>query len=325
MSSKVVSFRVPSVPASTFSVVLGVSGLGQSWRVAEHLWGINARVGEGLLVLATAVWASLLCAYIVHVIRHPEMIRGEFEHPVAGGTPALLGVATFLISQAVTIWSTSWAWALLIAGVIWHLMFSAWHTGTLWLGGRQPDDTAPTLYLPTVAGSFTGAAAFGALNQPSWGWLFLGTGVFSWLALEPLIIQRLWSGNSLPVAQRSLLGIQFAPPVVCASAMLVIEPGLPAEWLLMLLGYGLFQTLVGVRLKSWLKEQPFGYTWWAFSFGVVSGTVVCLKLAVRGVPSAIALSWPVFIGANLFISYLGVRTVWQLLCAASGSRCRSAG
>ncbi|WP_296650184.1 dicarboxylate transporter/tellurite-resistance protein TehA [Paraburkholderia sp.] len=298
-----------------FSVILGLSGLGQSWRVAEHLWGISAHVGEDILVVATVIWASLLCAYIVHAIRRPDLMRAEFEHPVAGGTPALAGIATFLISQAVTIWSTAWAWGLLIAGICWQLAFSAWHTGTLWRGERRAEDTTPTLYLPTVAGSFTSAAAFGALNQPSWAWLLLGTGVFSWLALEPLIIQRLWSGHSLPVAQRSLLGIQFAPPVVCAAAILVVAPGTPQEWLLMLLGYGLFQTLVGLRLKSWLKEQPFGYAWWAFSFGVVSGTVVCLKLAVRGVPSAISLSWPVFIGANLFIGYLSVRTAWLVVSA----------
>lgn len=312
------SFRFPLVTASMFSVVLGLSGLGQSWRVAEHFWGIEAHVGEVLLVVATVVWASLLFGYLVRVILHPQKVRDEFEHPVVGGTPALLGIATVLISQAISIWSTPWAWGLLIAGISWHLLFSVWHTGTLWLGGRQLGDTAPTLYLPTVAGSFTSAAALGALNQPSWAWLFLGTGVFSWLALEPLIVQRLWSGDSLPVAQRSLLGIQFAPPVVCASAALVIAPNSPPEWLLMLLGYGLFQTLVGFRLRVWLKEQPFGYSWWAFSFGVVSATVVCLKLAVRGTPAAVTLSWPVFIGANLFIGYLCVKTVWQLAGAIGG-------
>ena len=63
-------------------------------------------------------------------------------------------------------------------------------------------DTAPTLYLPTVAGNFTSAAALGGLGHPDWGWLFLGAGIFSWLALESLIIQRLWHPKALPIAQR---------------------------------------------------------------------------------------------------------------------------
>lgn len=297
------------IPASLFSVVLGLSGLGQAWRVAVRLWHAPPIVGEIVLLCATLVWLGLLLGYIAHAIRQPARTADEFRHPVVGGTPALLGISTMLICQAALPYSRPAAWALAAAGIAWHLLFSVWHTGELWQGGRQPIDTAPTLYLPTVAGNFTGAAALGALGQTSWAWLFLGAGVFSWLALEPLVIRRLWHGDPLPAAQRSLLGIQFAPPVVCSAALFVIAPATPQMWLLMLLGYGFFQMLIGLRLGSWLGSAPFGYSWWAFSFGVVSATLTCVKLAAAGAPAASTLALPVFICANLFIGYLCVRSL----------------
>jgi tellurite resistance protein len=301
------------LPASFFGIVLGLSGLGQAWRVAVKLWGMPPIIGELVLALATLVWAVLLVLYLLQVWRHPEVVRKEFLHPVQGGTPALLAVSTLLVVLAVAPYSYALAWALAFAGIGWHLVFSLWHTGALWKGGRDAQDTAPTLYLPTVAGNFTSAAALGVLGHPDWGWLFLGAGVFSWLALESLIIQRLWHPTFLPAPQRPLLGIQFAPPVVCAMAWLILAPDAVDHWLLMLWGYGLFQLLLGMRLGAWLGAQPFGPSYWSYTFGIAASTVCALKLALFGVPAAQILAIPVFVGANLFIGYLALRSAQLLI------------
>jgi len=163
-----------------------------------------------------------------------------------------------------------------------------------------------------VAGNFTSAAALGALGHADWGWLFMGAGIFSWLALESLVIQRILHPHAVPTEQRALLGIQFAPPVVCSMAWLAVEPGSSDHWLLMLWGYGLFQMLLGIRLTSWFGTQPFSPAYWAFTFGIASATVTGLKLALSGVEAAEILSIPIFIGANLFIGYLSVRTAYLL-------------
>lgn len=299
------------LPASFFGIVLGLSGLGQAWRIAVRLWDMPSAIGEGLLLLSALVWAALLVAYLLQAIRYPEVVRSEFQHPVQGSTPALLAVSTLLIVLAALPYSRSLAWILAAAGITWHLAFSLWHTGALWQGGRDTLDTAPTLYLPTVAGNFTSAAALGGLGHPDWGWLFLGAGIFSWLALESLIIQRLWHQKALPAAQRPLLGIQFAPPVVCAMAWLMLDPGSADRWLLMLWGYGLFQLLLGLRLGPWLGAEPFSPSYWAYTFGISAATVCGLKLALAGVGAAQILAMPIFVGANLFIGYLSLRTAWR--------------
>lgn len=304
--------RQAKIPASHFGMVLGLAGLGQAWRTATKLWDLPLSVGEALLATAALVWAVLIIGYLLQAIRNLEIVRAEFLHPVQGGTPALVAVSTLLVAMAVLPYSIALAWFLTFCGVAWHVSFSLWHTGTLWQGGRNSLDMVPTLYLPTVAGNFTSAAALGSLGCPDWGWLFLGAGLFSWLALESLVIQRLWHSTAIPAPQRPLIGIQFAPPVVCAMAWLALSPGSTEHWLLMLWGYGLFQLLLGLRLGPWLGVQPFIPAYWAYTFGVAAATVSSLKLAQSGVQSAKLLALPVFAGANLFIGYLAMRTVHLL-------------
>jgi len=298
-----------TIPASYFGIVLGLSGLGQAWRIAHSLWQLPSFIGESLLGIAAMVWLILLIAYIVQAVRHPAVVAQEFRHPVQGSTPALLGISTLLVVLAVLPYSRPLAWGLTGMGILWHMCFSLWHNGSLWKGGRNNLDSVPTLYLPTVAGNFTSAAALGALGYPDWGWLFLGAGMFSWLALESLIIKRLWLTEELPSPQRPLLGIQFAPPLVCAMAWLSINPGSNDHWILMLWGYGLYQLMLGIRLGKWLGAEPFAPSYWAYTFGIAAATVSGLKLALAGVDSAEVIAIPVFIGANLFIGYLSVRTL----------------
>ncbi|GAA0543704.1 tellurite resistance protein [Rhizomicrobium palustre] len=298
------------VPAAFFGMVLGLSGIGQSWRLAAKLWQTPPLIGEIILGVAGAVWASLLLLYLVQAIRAPKIALAEIRHPVQGAMPALIGISTLLMVMAVVRYNLIAAWILAAVGVTWHMGFALYQTGAMWQGGRAAKDSVPSLYLPTVAGNFTSAAALGALGHADWGWLFLGAGVFSWLALESSIVQRLWQPEPLPASQRPLLGIQFAPPVVCAMAWLMLAPGSTDHWLLMLLGYGLFQLLLGLRLWFWLGEQSFAPSYWAYTFGIASTTVATLKLAISGISAAQILAPVIFLAANLFIGTLAVRTAY---------------
>ena len=67
--------------------------------------------------------------------------------------------------------------------------------------------------------------ACGALGFTDAGLVFLGAGLFSWLSLEPVILQRLRSDGELPVAMRTALGIQLAPALVACSAWLSVNGG----------------------------------------------------------------------------------------------------
>lgn len=299
--------------ATNFSIVLGLAGLGQTWRVSAILWGLPHSIGEYVLLAAGLVWAWLVACFVARMIQVPKESQEEFRHPVQGAAPALIGIATLLLVPAVQPYSLTAAYVFLALGLSWHLIFALWHTGVGWRVGHDASDTAPTIYLPTVAGNFTAGAALGALGIPDIGWLFVGAGFFSWLALESLVMQRLLHTNELPVQQRATVGIQFAPPVVAGTAWLAITPGSTDHWILMLWGYGLFQLMLGFRLFAWLRAQPFSRSYWSYTFGASSAALICVKLAVAGVPVAKQVAPVLFILVNFFEIYLVTRMIYAVI------------
>ena len=170
------------------------------------------------------------------------------------------------------------------------------------MGGRQPEMTTPILYLPTVAGSFVSAIVASALGYREWSALFFGMGMFSWLALESIIMQRLYLMDALPKPLRPTLGIQLAPPVVGCVAYLGLTSGQPDIFAQILFGYGLVQALILLRLLPWLCQQPFAASYWAFTFGVSALALASLRFVERGMTGVMeSLAVLLFIGANIII------------------------
>lgn len=68
--------RVPVVsamPASSFGIVVGLSGLGSAWRAAHTVWQPPSAIGETLLLPAGVVWALLLIASALEWIVAPHV------------------------------------------------------------------------------------------------------------------------------------------------------------------------------------------------------------------------------------------------------------
>jgi tellurite resistance protein len=302
------------MPASFFGMVLGLVGLGNCWRSASQLWGAPGWVGEIIMLIAVLTWALLLLAYTGKWIwARPEAVA-EFHHPIQCCFIGLVPVSTMLIALAVAPYSHTVGQALFTVGAAGQLTFGVHRTGTLWMGGRDPADTTAVAYLPTVAGGFVTAAVAGALGNTSLGALFFGVGMFSWLALESVVLRRLLEVAPKPAALRPTMGIHFAPSVVGCVAYLSITTGTPDLFAQALLGYGVFQGLVLVRLIPWLSAQPFGPSYWAYTFATAACGFAGLEFLERGLKGPIEWLAPaIFVIANIVIGTIFVRTLWLFL------------
>jgi tellurite resistance protein len=301
---------VPVIPASFFGMVLGLSGLAGAWRQAALAWQLPAVIGEALTALATVVWAVLVVLYGLKWLVAREDALAEVTHPVACCFIGLAGVATLLVAGGLAPYSAPTATVLFAAGTAFTLLFAVWRTGGLWQGERDPATTTPVLYLPTVAGSFVTAAVASALGHPDWAQLAFGAGVLSWFAIESVLIHRLLTAGALPPALRPTLGIQLAPPVVGLLAYLSITQGPPDLVAHALLGYGLLQALVLVRLLPWIRQEPFAPSYWAFTFGATALAAAPLRMVARGDTGPVALLAPVlFTAANLVIVLVAIGTI----------------
>ena len=185
--------QVLNLPAGYFGMVLGTIGMGFAWRYASTLWPVSRSIGDGLVTLAMAMWVLLSMAFISRAIRFPASVLREMRHPVSSSFVSLFPATTLLVAIGLAPWCRPLAIGLFVPGVALQLAYAAWQSGGLWRGNHPREATTPGLYLPTVANNFISAMACGALGFSDAGLVFLGAGVFSWLSLEPAILQRLRS------------------------------------------------------------------------------------------------------------------------------------
>ena len=302
------------MPASFFGMVLGLAALGGAWRVAARVWQLPAVIGEALMLIAGIVWAVLLALYAAKWIFAREEARRELEHPVQCCFVGLIGVATMLIAIAVLPYSRLASEVAFAAGAAFTLGFAVWRTGILWHGGRDPADTTPVLYLPLVGGAFVTAIVAAALGHGDWGQLAFGAGFFSWLAIESVLLHRLYTVASVPAPLRPTLGIQLAPPVLGGVAYLSLTTGAPGELAYAMLGYGLLQALLLLRLLPWIRQQPFAASYWAFTFGAATLATLLLDMIERGATGAVASLAPyAFLAANIVVGLIALATLRLLL------------
>lgn len=308
-----VSRGLPLVPASFFGIVLGLAGLSNAWRAAHGAWGVPLEVADILLIFAVAAWAIVGALYALKWAVAPAIAEEEASHPVQCCFIGLAGVSTLLIAHGVLPFSRPLAVVLFFVGAGITLLFALWRTGLLWRGGRPDAATTPVLYLPMVAGGFVSATVASALGWRDWGQLAFGAGFFTWLAVESVLLLRLYTADPMPPALRPTLGIQLAPPAVGAVSYLSIGSGTPDLMAHLLIGYGLLQAMLLLRMSRWIGEQPFGASYWAFTFGATALAGAMVRLTPADPAGAIATLAPVvFVIANLVVGAIALGTVAQL-------------
>ena len=303
-----------TIPVAFFGIAVGALAFANLWRVAIRLWHLPAAVGSVTTVAAIVVWLVILAAYGQKWLTRAGEARAEMQHPVQASFAALGPVSTLLAAQLLQPYAHTVALALFGVAVVAQLALGVYLHGRLWQGGRNRELVTPAIYLPTVAPSFVAGTAAAAFGFHQLGSLFFGAGMLSWLAIESLILHRAAVHDPLPEALRPLLGVQLAPPVVGGVTYLSLSNGTPDLFALALLGYGLYQALLLLRLLPWIRQQAFGPGYWAFSFGVAALPTMVLRMVERGATGPVEWAAPVlFIAANLIVAILVVKTLGLLV------------
>lgn len=313
--------KLPQVPASWFGIVLGLAGLGISWRVAHHVWGLPAVVGESILGFAAIVWATLLGLFALKWIFFTRDAQAELRHAIQSTYISLIGIGTNLIAIGLYPYSQRGALVLFIPAALVSITHGIFFTSFAWGGDRHSDANSGSLYLPTVAGSFVTGTAAATLGYRGLAQLAFGAGMFSWLSIESVILHRLYAKNEMPPEQRPSLGIQFAPAAVAAVTYLSIQGGVPDLFSRALLGYAILQGLVVLRLIGWIMVSPLNVSYWAFTFGAASLSTASCRMVEHGEQGAVRLLAPIlFSAANLIIAGVFAVTVSQWLRHVFASR-----
>lgn len=274
--------------------------LGFGWEVAQPISDMLADAALGILVL-------LLILYAAKAVQHPQVIRGEFTHPLVGSLLALIPLSLLMGSvyfgQPHHLgWLVFSLAALTVQGIV-----ALRIVGLLATGNLQAVAVTPALYLPPVAGGFVGAMAFNTLGYPGWAALLFGMGLASWALLEARVLNRLFEG-AMPEALRPTIGIELAPPAVATLAAGAIWPSLPGEVLIVGLGIAAGPMVAVMARWRWWSRIPFAIGFWSFSFPVAALAGAVIEVVRRG-------QWPPLVGglalvlACAVIAFLALKTM----------------
>lgn len=297
-------------PLSYFGMVLGLAGLSLAWRYAASVDILPTVFAELLSSVTVLIWAVLLLGYVAKWIWHSLQAKTEFQDIMLCCFASLIPITTMLIGVLAIPVAYSLAFTLIVIGTGLQLLFAVYRNAGLWRGTHQAVATTPIVYLPAVASNFVSAIAFSQLGYDSLPWLFFGAGMFSWLSIEPAILQRLRNLTPIAPEKRAILGIQLAPAFVAGSTYLQLRHGQIDEVLLLLIGYGLLQLIYLIRLLPWIFVKGWSMGSWTFSFGLAAMANLGLHLVMQSpaIP-VIYLGWFMWGVGNIVILFLLVMTV----------------
>jgi tellurite resistance protein len=98
--------------------------------------------------------------------------------------------------------------------------------------------------------------------------------------------------------------------MVGAVAYLGVNGGVPDLVAHALVGYGLLQALLLLRLLPWIMEQPFAVSYWSFTFGATALATAPIRMVGHGDTGAIAVLAPyLFAGANIAVGLIAFGTL----------------
>ncbi len=291
---------------------LGLFGLAVAWRKTQVFgWALSLPVAQAIAATALGLLLLLYALYLLKIVRHPQAVRSEMAHPVAGPLMAAGPLATLLcVVYFGSANDGGWLLLVLVALGLQGLIALPM-VAKLVTGNQKALALTPALYMPPVGGGLVGAVALNTVGYPGWGALLFGMGLASWALLEARILNRLFEGP-LPEPARPTIGIELAPPALATLAAGALWPSIPGEVLIVGLGVAAGPLVTVLARYRWWTAVPFSAGFWSFSFPVAALASGVVEVVIRG-------HWPHAVGgvalllASAVFAFLIVRTVALLL------------
>jgi tellurite resistance protein len=314
--------RMRSFPISFLAVALGLMGFTLAWQKAEAILGLPFQASMPLLMLSSAVFSIILLAYLAKLARHPVDAKKEFFHPVKMNFFPLLAkilLVMGIIFLDINMAASAFLWW---AGVALQFLFMmailpAWFRK----GGFEPHHMSPAWFIPIVGCMIIPIA--GVAHFPAeLSWFFFSVGVFWWLVLSVIVINRMIFHPAIPEKLMPTLFILFAPPLIgYISLFKLLGEASRAGDMLYYAGLFLF-LLVASQYRS-LSRIRFYLSWWAYSFPLAALSIATFLMYHSGNQEFFRLlSWGIFALLNTVVAVLAAKTFFGIrqksICVEEG-------
>lgn len=256
-------------------MVMGLSGLTLVWQKCAAVFDLPVTIGQGLLALTGTVFALLLSAYIAKLVRHPESVRAELNHPVKLSFFATITISLILLGTATRHGLPTISLILWAVGVLLHLMLTLFVVDR-WMhqGHFQVNHINPAWFIPAVGNILVPIAGM-THGYEAVSWFFFSTGLVFWMILLTIIFYRVIFHDPLPGRLLPTLFILIAPPAAGFIAYVAMLDEIDA-FARILFNTGLFMTLLVISQIGRFARLPFFLSFWAYSFPLAAMTIATM-------------------------------------------------
>jgi tellurite resistance protein len=299
--------RLPRIGPHLFSVAFGLVGLGAAWQTAAKLLGIPLAVPDAIFILAAAVWAVLVAGYLA---QGPAGVLGDWRDGALSPFIPLAVIAPMILAVALSRFAFTAGRVLVVVFLALTVLLGGWLTGEWIYTGVPHDRVHPGYYLPTVAGGFVGAYCAALVHLHAVAEAAFGIGVFCWIMLAALVLNRLIIRPALPPSLVPTLAIEMAPPMVAGVAYFGVSGGKIDFIAAAFGGYAVLMVLVQVRLTPLYARLRFTAGFWAFTFTSAAAAVDALLWLTATRPAGTSAYAAIVLGlVTLLIGGIAVRSV----------------
>lgn len=301
------------VPVPLFAMTMGVGGLGLAWRKAHEVFALPSAIGEGLLLLAGALYAAMAALYAAKAAAHPKAVAAEYAHPVRGNFFAAISISLMILAGGLLPHARTGADMLWLAGAGLQIALSAILVGRWLTREQQIAHSNPAWFIPIV-GNVLAPIAGVPLGHGELSWFMFGVGIVFWLVLFPIVLNRILFHGMMPAKLTPTLFILLAPPSVGFLAHVQLNGGTLDGGARLLIAPALFLALIlALRAARFLK-LPFAVSWWAFTFPSAALALAGLRYAqLAPSPVTQTLAGVLLLAASAIIAAVFGRTLVALL------------
>ena len=264
MSDAAAHSSLPHVPVTIFASVMGLAGLGLAWRKANTVLGFPGMVSEVILAVAALAFVAAVATYALKAMRHPQVVLGEFNHPVRSAFFSTFPIGVLLLAAGLYPYSQGGAFALWVVGAVVQLLLTI-RLIVRWMVHKQEITHVNAAWFIPIVGNIIVPILGARLGQTEVSWFFLSVGMLFWLPMLTIILYRVIFHDALPPRLMPTLFILLPPPSIGYVSYVGLT-GTVDSFAQVLVNGALFLTLVLLAKGKSFIGLPFAVSWWAFTF-----------------------------------------------------------
>jgi tellurite resistance protein len=266
--------RLKFFPIMMYAIVMGLGGLTITYQKATHFLNFPSFYGTTLAYISTIAFVTISIIYLAKFIKYPQAVKNEFNHPIRINFFAAISISMLMLAIIYKEMNPTISAIFWYPGTLLHFILTM-YTISFWINkNQQLDHSNPAWFIPIVGNVLIPVAGVGFANIGILNYFF-SVGMFFWIILFSLILNRIIFHNQMAVKFMPTLFILIAPPAVGFIAYFKLY-GQIDTFAMILFNMGLFFTfLVAFMYQNFIRIKFF-ISWWAFVFPLAAMSVASM-------------------------------------------------